>query len=167
MSDSSWPHGLQHTRSPCPSQSPRICPSLCPLHWWCHLAISSSDAISFCPQSVPASGTFPMSIWGWFPLRLTGLTSLQSKGLSGVFCNTTVWRHQLALCLLYDPTLTTVCDHWEDHSLDYMDVCRQSDVSAFQHPLYEVSKIVKLVESETRIRCQGLGEGGNRELVNE
>ena len=48
-----------------------------------------------------------------------------------------------------------------------MDVCRQSDVSAFQHPLYEVSKIVKLVESETRIRCQGLGEGGNRELVNE
>ena len=57
-----WPHGPQHTRPPCPSPSPNVCPSSCPLHQWCHPAISSSDALfSFCPQSFPASGTFPMS----------------------------------------------------------------------------------------------------------
>ena len=62
MSDSLQSHGLQHTRPPCPSPSPEVCPSSCPLHWWCHPAISSSDAVfSFCPQSFPASGTFPMS----------------------------------------------------------------------------------------------------------
>ena len=50
-----WPHGLQHVRLPCPSPSPEVCPSSCPLHWWCHPAISSSDALfSFCPQSFPA-----------------------------------------------------------------------------------------------------------------
>ena len=62
MSDSVRPHGLQHTRPLCPSPSPEVCPSSCPLHQWCHPAISSSDALfSFCPQSFPASGTFPMS----------------------------------------------------------------------------------------------------------
>ena len=92
--------------------------SSCPLSWWCHPATSSSsDALcSFCPQSFPASGTFPvsqlftpsdqntgisasasvlsMSTQGWFPLGLTGLISLLSKGLSGVFSSITVWRHQ-------------------------------------------------------------------------
>ena len=86
--------------------APEVCLSSCPLHRWCHSAISSSDTLfSFCPQSSPASGTFPtsqlftsddentgvsasasvlpMSIMGWFPLRLNGLISLQSKGLSG------------------------------------------------------------------------------------
>ena len=56
------PHGLQHTRPPCPSPAPEVCPSSCPLHPWCHLAISSSDKLSsFCPQSFPALGTFTMS----------------------------------------------------------------------------------------------------------
>ena len=55
------PHGLQHTRPPCPSPSPRVCPSSCPLHWCCHPAISSSVALFFCLQSFPASGSFPMS----------------------------------------------------------------------------------------------------------
>ena len=62
VSDSSRPHRLQHARSPCPSPSPEGCQSSCPLHWWCHPAISSSDALfSFCPQSFPALGTFPMN----------------------------------------------------------------------------------------------------------
>ena len=61
MSDSLWPHGLQHTRPLCPSPSPEVCPSSCPLHRWCRPAISSFDALFFCPQSFPASGTFPMS----------------------------------------------------------------------------------------------------------
>ena len=110
LSNSLQPHGLQHTKPPCPSPSPEVCPSSCPLHWWCHSAISSSDALFFCPQSFPALGTFPMSwlftsgdqttgpsasalvlpmsIEGWFPLRLTGLISLLSKGLSGIFSTT-------------------------------------------------------------------------------
>ena len=116
MSDSLWPHGLQLTRPPCPSPPPRVCPSSCSLHQWCHPATLSSDALfSFCPQSFPASGTFlisylfasdtqntgasasasviPVNIQGWSPLRLTGLIILLSKGLSGAFSSTTVRRH--------------------------------------------------------------------------
>ena len=117
ISNSLQSQGLQHTRPPCPPSSPRVCPSSCSLHWWCYPAISSSDTLfSFCLQSFPASGTFPMSqlfasgdqntgvsasasvlpmsIQGWFPLRLTGLISVQSKGLLGVFSSTTVRSHQ-------------------------------------------------------------------------
>ena len=115
--DSLWLHRLQHARPPWPSPSPEVCPSSCSLHQWCHPAILPSDTLfSFCPQPFPASGTFPMShlfasddqntrasasasvlpmsFQGWFPLRLTALISLLSKGLSGVFSSTTVWRHQ-------------------------------------------------------------------------
>ena len=99
MSDSLWPHELQHARTHCSSPSPGICPSSCSLPWWCHPAFSPSEALfSFCPQSSPESGTFPMSclfasddqntgasgsasvllvnIQGWSPLRSTGLVSL-------------------------------------------------------------------------------------------
>ena len=109
-SDSLWAHGLQHTRLPCPSLSPGVCCNSCPLNSWCYLTISSTAALfSFCFQSFPASGSFPVSqlfpsggqciggsalasvllvnIQGWFPLGLTGLISLQSKGLSRVFSN--------------------------------------------------------------------------------
>ena len=108
MSNSFWPHGLQHARLPCPSPSPGICPSSCRLNWWCHPSISSSVALfSFCLQSFPASGCFPMnqlftsggqsigasastsvlpnSIQSLFHLRLTGLLALLSKGLLRVF----------------------------------------------------------------------------------
>ena len=62
MSDSWWPHGLQHARLPCPSPSPRVCSNSCPLSWWCHPIISSSVAPFFsCPPSFPASGSFPIS----------------------------------------------------------------------------------------------------------
>jgi len=110
MSDSLQPQGLQHPRSLCPSPSPIVCPSSCPLHRWCHPATSFSDALfSFFPHSFPASQVFasddqntgvspsasvlPISIQGWFPLRLTCLISLLFKGLSRVFSSTTVWRH--------------------------------------------------------------------------
>ena len=119
LSDSLQPHGEQNTRPPYPSPSPEICPSSCPLHWCYHPAISSSDTLfSFCLQSSLASGTFPMSqllsssdqnagasasasvlpmsIQGWFPIRLTGLISLLSKGLWGVF-STRVQRHQFSV----------------------------------------------------------------------
>ena len=117
VSNSLQSHGLQHTRPPCPSPSPRVFPSSCSSHLWCRPAISPYDALfSYSPQSFPASRTFPMSllftsddqntgasaspsilpvnIQGWSPLRLTGLISLLSKGLSGVFSSTTVWSHQ-------------------------------------------------------------------------
>ena len=111
------PHGLQHARLPCPSPSPRTYSNSCALSQWCHPTISSSVIpFSCCLQSVPASGSFPVSqlfpsgdqsiaasasasvlltnIQGWFPLGLTGWISLQSKGLSRVFANTTVQMHQ-------------------------------------------------------------------------
>ena len=130
MSDSLLP--LQLARPLCPSLFPWVCLSSCSLHQWCHPAISSSVTLfSFCPQSFPASGTFPMShlftsddqnagasvlasvnSQGWSPLRLTGLISLLSKGLSGVFSRTTVRRHQFFGFLpFYSPALTTIHDH--------------------------------------------------------
>ena len=117
MSDSLRPHEPQHVRPPCPSPTPRVYPNPCPLSWWCHPTISSSVVPFYsCPQSFPASGSFPMSqlftsdcqsigpsasasvlpmnSQGWFSLGLTGLMSLLSKGLSRVFSNTTVQRHR-------------------------------------------------------------------------
>ena len=114
-SDSLWPRRLQHTRLPYPSPSPRAWSNLYPSSPWCHPTISSSAApFSSCPQSFPTSGSFPMSqlfasgdqsigastsvfpmdIQGWFPLELTGLISLLSKGLLRVFSSTTVQKHQ-------------------------------------------------------------------------
>ena len=117
VSDSLRPHEPQHARPPCPSPAPRVYLNSCPSSRWCHPAISSSVIpVSSCPQSLPASGSFPMSqffacggqsigvsastsvlpmnIQDWFPLRWTGWISLQSKGLSTVFSNTTVQKHQ-------------------------------------------------------------------------
>ena len=117
VSDSLWPHELQHARPPCPSPTPGVYPNPSPLSWWCHPTISSSVIPFFsCPQSFPASGSFQMSqlfAWGgqrigvsasasvlpkniqdWSPLGWTGWISLQSKGLSKVFSNTTVQKHQ-------------------------------------------------------------------------
>ena len=115
MSDSLQPHELQHVRLPCPSLSPGVCTNSCPLNRWCHPTISSSVfPFSSYFQSFPALGSFlmswvfasggwsiaasawvhPMNIQGWFPLGLTGLISLLSKGLSRVFSNTTVQKHQ-------------------------------------------------------------------------
>ena len=112
--DSLQPHGLQHAKLPCPSPSPRICSDSCPLSQWCYLTISSSVVPFSCLQSFPASGSFlmsqffasggqsirasppvlPMNIQGWFPFGFNGWISLQSKGLSRVFSNTTVQKHQ-------------------------------------------------------------------------
>ena len=115
-SDSSQTYGLQHTRPPCPSPAPGACSNSCPSSQWCHPAISSS-VIRFSSrlQSFTASGSFPMrqlfasggqrtgasastsvlpmNIQDWFPLGWTGWISLQPKGLSGVFSNTTVQKH--------------------------------------------------------------------------
>ena len=117
VSDSLQPHELKHARPPCPSPTPGVHQNPCPLTWWCHPTISSSVApFSTCPQSFPASGSFqmsqfftsdgqsigvsasasvlPVNIQDWFSSGWTGWISLQSKGLSRVFSNTTVQKHQ-------------------------------------------------------------------------
>ena len=117
LSDSLQPHESQHARPPCPSPTPGINSDSCPSSQWCHPAISSSVIpFSSCPQSLPASGSFPVSqlfAWGgqstgvsasasflqkkfqgWSPSEWTGWISLQSKRLSRVFSNTTVQKHQ-------------------------------------------------------------------------
>ena len=111
------PHGLQHAGPPCPSPTPRVYSNSCPLSWWCHPTISSSVIpFSSCLQFFPASGSFQksqlvasrgqstgasastsvltMNIQDWFPLEWTGWISLQPKGLSRVFSNTRVQKHQ-------------------------------------------------------------------------
>ena len=139
-----WPRGLQHNRLPCPSPSPAVCPNSSLLTRLCHSTISSSvNSFTSCLQSFLASGTFlmsgllasggqsigaspsasllPMNIQDWCPLGWTGLISLQSKGLSRVFSNTTVQKHQFFGAHLHDPILTSIHDYWKNHSFDYMD----------------------------------------------
>ena len=95
VSNSLRPHESQHARPPCPSPSPGVHSASCPSSQWCHPAILSSVVpFSSCPQSLPASESFPMNNQDWFPLGLTGLISLQSRGPSRVFSNTTVQKHQ-------------------------------------------------------------------------
>ena len=153
MSDSSWPHGLQHARLPCPSPVPGACSNSCPLSWWCHPTISSSiDPFSSCLQSFPALGSFPMSwlftsdsqsigtsasasvlpmnIQDWFPLGLTDLISRQSKGLSRVFSSskTSITWHAAFFTIQLSHLYMT---SGKNYSFDYMDLCQQSDVFAF------------------------------------
>ena len=117
VSYSLWPQGLQHPRPPWPSPTLGIYPNSCPSSQWCHPTVSASVVpFSFCLQSFPASGSFPMSqffescgqsivvsasasvlpmnLQDWFPLVCTGWISLQSKGFSRVFSNTTIQKHQ-------------------------------------------------------------------------
>ena len=155
MSDSLQPHRLQHTRLPCPSLSPSLLKLM-----FIELVMPSNHLILCCPfscpQSFPTSGSFPMSQlfasgsqrlefqlqhqscqWifrkYWFPLGVTGLISLQSRGLSSVFSSTTVWKHQFFGA---QPSLwsTSHISTWlteKNLDFDYMDLCWQNDVSTF------------------------------------
>ena len=135
LSSSLQLHELQHARLPCPLPTPRACSNSCTLsRWWHPTTLSSFVPFSFYLQSFPASGSFPVSqlftldgqnirastsasvlrmdIQDWFPLGLTDLISLQSKGLSRVFSSTTVWRHQFfVLSLFYCPAIPSVHDY--------------------------------------------------------
>ena len=153
MFDSLQTHGLQHARLPCPSLSPRVCSNSCPLSLWCHPTISSVTPFSSCPQAFPASGSFPMTwifasssksigvsasasvllmnIQGWFPLGLTGLISLLSKGLSRVLqhhnSKASILRcSALFMVQLLHPYMTSE----KKHSFEYMNLCQQSDFCA-------------------------------------
>ena len=138
MSNSLQPHGLQHTRLPCPSPSPGACSNSFPLSWWCHWTITSSVGSFSCFQSFPASGSSPVSqlfasggqsigvsasvsvlpknIQDWFPLGLTGLISLLCKECKRVFSSTIVQKHHFfSANLLYGPTFTLKYDYCKSH----------------------------------------------------
>ena len=142
MSDSLRPHEPQHARPPCPSPTPRVHPNPYPLSRWCHLTVSSS-VIPFSSrlQSFPASGSFqmsqlfascgqsigvsastsvlPMNTQDWFPLGWTGWISLQSKGLSRVFSNTTVQKHQFFSAQPSSQSNSHIhTGYWKNRSLD-------------------------------------------------
>ena len=137
-----WPRGLEDSRLPCPSTTPRAYSNSCPSRWCPQTISSSAIPIPFsCLQSFPASGSFqmswfftsngqsieasasalvhPMNIQGWIPLGLAGWISLQSKGLSRDFPNTTVQKHQhFSTQLFHGPTLTSIHDYWKNHRFD-------------------------------------------------
>ena len=141
MLDFLWPHETQNARPPRPSTTPRVYPNLCPLSKWCHPTISSSVIpFSSGPQSFPVSGSFqmsqlstsggqsigasastsvfPMNTLDWSALGWTGWIFLQSKGLSSVFFNTTVQKHQfLGLTFLYSLTFISIHDYQKTISL--------------------------------------------------
>ena len=153
MSDSLQPHELQHNRLPCTSLSPRVYSNSCSLNWWCHPTISSSVICFSCLQSFRASGSFlmrwlltsgdpnpgasvptsvfPMNIQDWFPLWLTDLITLLSKGLSRVFSTLFESTNSLVLSPLYAPNIKFINDYWKNYSFDNTDICQQSDISAF------------------------------------
>ena len=156
VSDSLWPHGLQHARLPCPSLFPEVCSDSWPLSRWCHSTISCSVTPFSCPHSFSASGLFQLvssSHWVakvlelqhrhqsfqwifrvdfWFDFEdwLTWSPCCprdsQESSLAAQFESIS----SLLLSLLYGPTLTSVHDCWKNHSLRYMDLCWKSDVSA-------------------------------------
>ena len=144
MSDSLWPHGLQHARLPCPSLSPWVCSNTLPLSWWCHPTTSFSVALfSSGPYFFPSSGSFPMSrlfasggqsigasasvlpmnIQDWFPLGWTGgspCCPMDSQESSPTPQFKSI--NSLALSFLCNPTLTSIHDFWKNHSFDSMDL---------------------------------------------
>ena len=156
------PQGLQHSRLPYLSPTPGACSNSSPLSQWCHPTISSSFIpFSSCLHSFPASGSFPisqsftsggqtiraststsvlpMNIHDWFPLGLTGLIPLQSKGLSRVFSYTTVQKHRSSLLnFIYGPTLTSILNDWRNHSFD-----RETFIGKVMSPFFNIlSKLV-------------------------
>ena len=159
MSNSLWPHELQHSRPPCPSPTPRVHSDWRPSSRWCHPATSSSVIpFSSCPQSLPASESFPTSqlfAWGgqstrvsalasflpknsqgWSPLEWTGWMSLQSKGLSRVFSNTTVQKHQFFSAQLSSQPNSHIHTWLLEKPQPWLDdLCWQSNVSDFQYAI--------------------------------
>ena len=151
MSDSLWPHSLQHARLPCPSPTPEAYLNSCPLSWWCHQIILSSVVPFSCLRSFPASGYFPMRqlcASGGQSTRASASASVLPMNNQGWFPSGNqdwlVWPpwcprdsqesspvpqfesiNSSVFSLLYGPTLTSVRDYWKNPNFDYMDLCQQ------------------------------------------
>ena len=160
VSNSLRPHELQHTRHPCPSPTPGAYSNSCPSSGWCHPTISSSVfPFSSCPQSFSASGSFLMSQFfesGGQSIGVSASTSVLSMNIQDLFpLGWLIWSLcsprdsqefsptpqfksiiSLALSFLYSSSLTSIHDHWKNHSFDYMDLCWQSNVSAFSYSVW-------------------------------
>ena len=136
MSDSLWPHGLQHTRFPCSTPTPRACSNSCPLSRWCHPTISSSvvpisSTLQFFSASQEKLGMKYMYS-GLISFRMEWLDLLAVQGtLKSLLQHHSSSINSLALSFLYSPILTSIHDYWKNHSFDQMDLCWQSNVSAF------------------------------------
>ena len=155
VSDSLWPQRLQHTRPPCLSPTPRVYSNSCSLSRWCHPTISSSVIpFSSCPQSFPTSGSFQDSTlhirwptyWSFsfnispsnkhsvlisFRVDWLDLLAVQGTFKSLLQHHSSKASIYSALSFLYSPALTSIHDYWENNNYDYMDLCQQSNVSAF------------------------------------
>ena len=123
VSDSLWPHGLQHISPPCPSPTPGVYSNSCPLSWWCHSTISSSVVLfSSCLQSFPALGSFLMSQFftsGGQSIGVSASASILPRD-SQESSPTPQFKsiNSSALSFLYSPTLTSIHDYWKNHSFD-------------------------------------------------
>ena len=147
MSNSLRPGELQHARPPCPSPTPGVYPNSCPLSWWCHPTFSSSVVpFSYCPQSLPAWGSFPVS-----QLFASGGQSIGVSASASVLpVNTQDWScsprdsqessptpqfksiNSSALSFLDSPTLTSIHDHWKNYSLDQTDLCLENPMNSMK-----------------------------------
>ena len=167
VTDSLQPHGLLHPRLPFPSLSPRVSSNSCPLSLWCSLLIlslvipfsSSVAPISSCPQSFPVSlpvgwlptsggqstgasasaSVLPVNIQGWFPLGLTGLISVLSKGLSRVFSSITVQKHQFFIKMLFSSSLLSairVSRLWCSVAQSCPTLCNPVDCRMLDFPVF-------------------------------
>ena len=152
MSDSLWPYVLQHARPPCPSSSPRFCPQSCLVNRWCHSTIPSSvTLLSFCLQSFPASVFSNESAVSISWPKYWSFSISPSKEYSGLISFKIDWFDHLAFqgtlkslhqnhslkayifqhFALFTVQPSSIHDYWKDHSLNYMDLCWQSNVFAF------------------------------------
>ena len=126
VSDFLWPHDSQHARPPCPSPTPAVHSNSCQSSWWCHPAISYSVIpFSSCPQSLPASESFPMSQPhpGLISFSMDWLDLLAVQGSLKVFSNITLQKHQLFGAQLSSQSSSHIHhDHWENHSPDWTDL---------------------------------------------
>ena len=157
MSDSLWPHGLQHVRLPCPSPTPKVYSNSCPSSQWCYPTISSSvTPFPSCLQSFPASGSFPMSRFftsggqsigasasapvlsmnnqGWFPLGILVWFPCCPRD-SQESCPVLQFEsiNSSAFSLLCGPNFPSIQDYWKNHSFDYMDLCQQASLCFLIH----------------------------------
>ena len=144
------PHGLQHVSFLCPLLAPEVCSNSCPLSQWCYLTISSSATNFFCLQSFPVSQLLASGDQKYWSFSFSICPSSEYSGLISFRIDwfylavqgtlKSPFQHHnskvlilLALSLLYDPTFTSIHDHWKNHGFDDVDLCRQSDVSAFYY----------------------------------
>ena len=184
VSDSLRPHESQHARPPCPSPTPRVYSNSCPSSQWCHPVISSSVIpFSSCPQSLPASGSFPMSqlfAWGgqsfgvsvsasvlpmntqdWSRLRWTGWIALKSKGLSRVFSNTIVQKQQFFWC---SPFFTVKLSYPNTITRKTIALTRRTFVGKIMSLLFNI--LSRLISVNYELICHSfLDAGENRNLA--